>query len=427
VTTREPPGAGRDLSGGAGSSDRLVMLSADCHGGPKPEDYRPWLEERYHDALARYVSANRPLAGDRIKHRPGLRDRERRIAFATDPAFRIGELEAQGFVGEVVFPDPSDDNEIVFTGYFGQPGDYPADLYRAGLRAYNRWQSEVLDTERQMGLAVVPMDDPAYAATQVERAPAAGLRGVMPSFDGSDHQRPPLFDPAFDRMWDACAADGLVVCFHGGSGVPFRPDFDPTRKEQLAFAFETMFWPHRPLWHMILGGVLERHPDLKVLFAETHADWIPRALVVMDQRWELAGPNETCRRPPSEYWHRQGFVGAAPISHLEVARRHEIGVDNLMFGADLPHSIGPWTCATPYLQLTLGAAGVPESEVRAIVGGNLARAFGLDLTRLGAIAEHVGPAVEEVCTPPTDATWEQIPEYLRGPMTVQMDRQPLYV
>src|SRR5689334_13050274 len=98
------------------AAEWVMLISADCHGGPKPADYGPWIEERYVGDLARYVAENRPLAGDRIRNRPGMQDRDRRVAFATDPAFRLAELEGQGFVGEVIFPDPSDDNEIPFTG-----------------------------------------------------------------------------------------------------------------------------------------------------------------------------------------------------------------------------------------------------------------------------------------------------------------------
>ena len=54
-----------------------MLLSADCHGGPRPADYGPWIEARYREDLERYVAANRPLAGDRIRNRPGLQDRER--------------------------------------------------------------------------------------------------------------------------------------------------------------------------------------------------------------------------------------------------------------------------------------------------------------------------------------------------------------
>ena len=65
----------------------------------------------------------------------------------------------------------------------------------------------------------------------------------------------------------------LTVAVHLGDGSPHWVGDD-----EWAFAIvimETFFFAHRPLWCMVFGGVLERHPDLRVVFTESGADWVP--------------------------------------------------------------------------------------------------------------------------------------------------------
>jgi predicted TIM-barrel fold metal-dependent hydrolase len=246
--------------------------------------------------------------GDKVSAHRNVPDRDRRVAFATDLQFRIKELEAQGYVGEVIYPDEAADNEIPFTGYFGGPGPYPPDLYMASLRAYNRWLGESAVPGQQIGLMLLPLHDPAYAVEQVEGARDAGLCGIMPAFDGADRSTQ-LFDPKCDQVWAACAAEGLPVHFHTGSGAPWAI-FDFSPGAMGVNRFEGMLWCHRPLWQMILGGVLERHPRLKLVFAETFSDWVPRAFEAMDSAWARLDDHSLCPRPPSSYRCDQVFLGS---------------------------------------------------------------------------------------------------------------------
>jgi hypothetical protein len=88
----------------------------------------------------------------------------------------------------------------------------------------------------------------------------------------------------------------------------------------------------------------------------------------------------------------------------DMAARHEIGVDRLLWGADYPHHEGSY----PHnkLALRLLFSDVPEDEVRQITSLNAARVYGFDVDALQKHADRVGPTVEELATP---VTAEELP------------------
>jgi hypothetical protein len=124
-------------------------------------------------------------------------------------------------------------------------------------------------------------------------------------------------------------------------------------------------------------------------------------------------------RRPSEYWAEQGFVGSSIMTHYEVAHREEIGVSNMMFGTDFPHAEGTLGKTVEYLNYTFSGTDATERELRAILGENAARCYGLDLAHLQSLADAVGPTVEELMTPvdtpvddPETIMWANKPSFL---------------
>jgi predicted TIM-barrel fold metal-dependent hydrolase len=164
---------------------------------------------------------------------------------------------------------------------------------------------------------------------------------------------------------------------------------------------EGPFASHRALWFFIWGGILERHPRLRLVFTETGSGWVPKALRYMDWQWEYSAHRESelVPHPPSEYWQRQCFTGASIMTHHEVAVRHEIGVSQMMFGTDFPHPEGTLGKTVSYLNHVLAGTDITEAEVRAILGQNAARCYGLDMTYLQSLADKVGPTIESLIAP----------------------------
>ncbi len=220
---------------------------------------------------------------------------------------------------------------------------------------------------------------------------------------------PPLYAPDYEPIWAACEEVGLPVNHHSGSAAPDYGDYPAA---QAMFLLEVTWWAHRTLWHLLFSGVMERHPDLQFVFTEQGTAWVPDELTRLDYyagrlsgARGAAGSQEArfgealgeLSLKPSEYWARQCHLGSSFIRPNEVQMRDQVGVDHIMWGSDFPHLEGCWPYSRDHLRLAF--AGVPEHEVRAMVGENAARLYGFDLDALSRRADEIGPSPADVDTP----------------------------
>jgi predicted TIM-barrel fold metal-dependent hydrolase len=261
-------------------------------------------------------------------------------------------------------------------------------------------------------VAQILLNDVDAAVEEIHWIASAGLRGgiLLPGAP-EDSSLPPLYAADYEPIWAACAETGLPVNHHGGTGAPIPP-LQEHDAAGAVWVFETHWWAHRALWHLMFSGVLDRHPGLTLVLTEQAAGWIPELLRGMDVATErFADEGSALARfagkaasslslKPSEYWARQCYVGASFLRPIECEQRHRIGVDRIMWGSDYPHSEGTWPHTRAALRHTF--AGVPEDEVRSMLGINAARVYGFDLGALDRVAADVGPTVDEVATPLDD-------------------------
>jgi predicted TIM-barrel fold metal-dependent hydrolase len=159
---------------------------------------------------------------------------------------------------------------------------------------------------------------------------------------------------------------------------------------------------------MIFGGVFDRHPDLKVAVTENGVQWLPSLVRDMESFFDTHGGapvRSYLRHRPSEYVERHVYLGGSLMKRYEAEMREEVGVDRLMWGADYPHLEG----AAPVHRLVLRHVfgGLPEEDLRRILGLNAVELFGFDLGRLEEVAARVGPTVEDLAT---GVALEDIPE-----------------
>jgi predicted TIM-barrel fold metal-dependent hydrolase len=217
-----------------------------------------------------------------------------------------------------------------------------------------------------------------------------------------------------------CEERGLVVVVHAGFGTEwgsFFPviekiyndvvaaagttDYDALFEHADAVADESIdhyrnLLDHsvdarRPMWQMMLGGVFDRHPDLRLLPTEIRIDWVPPTLRHLDQAYEAQRADLPAKRRPSEYWQTNCLGGASFIHRSEVEMRYEIGVETICFGRDYPHPEGTWPLTSDFLRAAFG--DVPEAEVRLMLGENAIRVLDLDRQRLAQIAMRIGPPI----------------------------------
>jgi predicted TIM-barrel fold metal-dependent hydrolase len=222
----------------------------------------------------------------------------------------------------------------------------------------------------------------------------------------------PLYDPRFEPIWDVLDELELVANSHiaisstSTAPISIGEVPHPACVGPLTSA-ESFHRCRQILSHLIWGGVLERHPNLKVVFTEEGSDWVISMLRGMDHTYQASfvrpDIREAIPRRPSEYFQRQCYLGSSVFSRAEVEARDMIGRGKMMIGVDYPHHEGTWTGGTQkYLQATLGAARVPVDEARALLAETAISVFGFDESALRSVADRVGPLESEILTVPTE-------------------------
>ena len=180
----------------------------------------------------------------------------------------------------------------------------------------------------------------------------------------------------------------------------------------MLMLMEVPFFANRSLWHLIIGGVFERFPELRFVMTEQAVGWVPDVLARMDVYWgmftqngrvgELPAPPDLIPREPSYYFHRNCWMGASMPSPDEADAILRLGVDRVMWGSDYPHKEGTFPYTLESLQHTFHDWN--EADLRKVLGGTAATVYDLDLAELSSL--DIGPTVEQVATPlaetPTD-------------------------
>jgi predicted TIM-barrel fold metal-dependent hydrolase len=422
------------MSVDAGSEDdRLVVVSTDTHCGPSLEhDLRQYCPAALHDDFAHYVAAIEALrsGGPAQPTKTGEHEQRARVGVKShvtplalealartkacrgqaDPDGRHADMDADGVAADVLFAG-GQNGEVLAFQEFGLAGlDRPraGALMAAGNRIWNRWLAEFVAVapHRHVGVMEVPMFDVDLAIAEVEWGRANGLKAV--NLPAPKSHLPAYNEELYDRFFAVCADLDLPLVTHVGGG---DPPLGATGAGGYAVSmYETQWLSRRAVWQLIFGGVFERHPTLRFVIAECRVAWVAEALADMDSycRSDLVPALDHLSRLPSEYWATNCFNAGSFLAPFEAARRHEVGVANLMWGSDYPHAEGTWPRTRLAMHNTF--AGLPEHDVRAILGENAVRVFSLDGAKLTAIADQIGPTLAEISDPlPSEA----LPE-LRG-------------
>jgi predicted TIM-barrel fold metal-dependent hydrolase len=411
-------------------AERLMVISSDGHATARMADYRDYLDPEFRDDFDEFLvrhgrhqtenygwpvlEANRSrLDAEEFASFVERNGPTGRLQGSWNPARRIQELEREGVAGEVVFPDFGRPFELFPPVMLEQLG-YPPRTARevdAGDRAYNRWLSDFCAEApgRFAGMAVTEFDDVEGAIAEIRHAKELGLSGVvLPMFD----PKRPVYLEDFDPIWELLVELDMPVNTHIAISAITNAQVEVSKIPHPTLLFplgqpERLFRVRHLLTQLIWGGVLERHPGLRIVLTEQQSDWVIPALSQMDYAYEGSYLNRDVRdflpHKPSTYFRRQCFMGASVLSRAEVEARHEIGVEQMMVGVDYPHHEGMWNLGTQrYLQATFGAAEVPLDEARPMLGGTAMSVFGFDEAELRTVADRVGPTVEDVLSAPTE-------------------------
>lgn len=285
-----------------------------------------------------------------------------------NPVVRARDLLHDGIRGSLCFP--------TFPRFAGQRFLTSKDKTLADLcvRAYNDWMVEEWCTAvpgLYIPMMIGQLWDPYLMAAEIHRCAGMGVRAVSFPESTAPFDQPSFHTTHWDPVWQACVETDIAVCIHiGTSGRTLLPSDD------ASFSVAVALGPTNAqitFMDLLLCGILQRFPDLKVALSEGGIGWVPFALERVDRTWERhrywAELDDT---PPSEIFRRNIWVCVIDeIAGIEM--RDHIGVDRIMWECDYPHADTPWPNSQGEVRKIM--TGLPTEDVTAITHGNAEKLF----------------------------------------------------
>ena len=274
---------------------------------------------------------------------------------------RIKDMDIEGVWAQLCFPN--------FGGFAGSTffAAKDKDLAELCVSAYNDF---ILDEwcgyapDRQIPLMMVPFWDVEASVREIERTAAKGAKSI--SFVEAPHKLglPSYHTDHWDPILRSCAEAELPLSMHFGSGgMPkgLAPDGDMFISIAL-FGLNSMI----TTVDLLMSDVFYKFPKLKVALSEGGIGWMPYLLERTDYSWgrHKYWCDINSDKVPSELF-REHIYGCFIADRSGIEQRHRIGVDNILFESDYPHSDSNWPHTRKLLAEHL--ADVPDDEARKIV------------------------------------------------------------
>jgi predicted TIM-barrel fold metal-dependent hydrolase len=251
----------------------------------------------------------------------------------TDIKARLQAMDDEDIAVQVLYP----------TLFLAYPLSCNPPLVTALCSSYNRWLGDRLSgNERLKWAAVINLDDVPAAVREVREAKKLGAVAVMVLGTAGDN----LLDHLdFIPFFEAVADEGLALGVHVGWASPAINNLYTHIYPSGVIAF------HMPVLmaftSLISGGVLDRFPNLRVVFLEAGCMWVPFILDRLNHRFMNQGkslvqfipetaPHESL--PPIEYVKQGNLYFSTEVEDFILPQVIElVGEGQIVFGTDMPH------------------------------------------------------------------------------------------
>ena len=283
---------------------------------------------------------------------------------------RLRDMQMDGVDGDILYPS------IALRMFRYPDTGMLSDIFRC----YNDWLSEFCSSYPHIlkGIAMINVDDVPEGVEELKRAKGMGLAGGMISVEPQEDHR---YDhPDYEPLWASAEELGMPLSLHVGSNRTSGGSVRITLQGAASSKPEERTNIDSPvrlsLAAMVLSGVFERYPGLKVVSVEHGLGWIPYFKRQLDfvyrERTEQAQYRFKSDVLPSELV-RRNVLFSFQDDDLGIRLRDEIGVETLMWGSDYPHSESTFPKSQEVLDMIL--EGVSQDERDKIVGGNAASLY----------------------------------------------------
>jgi predicted TIM-barrel fold metal-dependent hydrolase len=378
------------------------LISGDSHWQPPAERWAQRVPEKYRDRLPKLVKLSN--GGDGIEEEDGRINYGGTGHFCSytpetfDPTVEHFDTEVGIGPAEQRLREQDVDGvdaEILYGGA-GTGSKHP-ELRQAFVHAYNGYLAEDYCSaapDRLLGIGVLANRGVHEDVAEMEHCKQLGLRAVLLGTFPSGEGHP---TPEDDRFWAAAIDLDMPITVHTSmsrrAGVrgefmikyPIEPegyDRPPIDLVDRMSRYGTRHCGCLELTQMIMTGVFDRFPQLKIYWAENQIGWIPIYLEQMDMIYDanrfwaqrLLGL-QPLQRKPSEYARDHAYWGFFD-DPIGVQLRDRVGVDHILWGSDFPHEVSRWPHSQEVMDEQL--AGVPDGERRKMLCENAISFFHLD-------------------------------------------------
>ena len=403
------------------------------HAGMPKELWPEYLDARFHELIPKlhednaiYPVATAMLAAKKTTGAPFEEHREiHRTGWhgLHDPVLRLADMDREGVAAEFIFHGDFRLGDLFHNGTNRQ---YPLEAWDAGARAWNRWAADTFGFALDRFLltaAVGPCVDMDAAVAEVHWIADHGFAATYGPHYMTHPDLPSLVDEYWEPYWAACAERGIAIVVHAGFGTAQGVVFKEIEKiYSTRRGSRRQYRPHGDArtcqrGHGRIGTLLLRlHEPQRRVAAPAVADDVrrrvrppprPQAHAHRDPRrldpGDAAPPRRGLRRAPRRH---SGEAQAERVLASQLPRRRVVHPQGR--GRDAPRDRRRDDPLRPRLPaprehvaahpewLRDAFAGVPEDELRLMLGENAIRFFGLDRERLAEIARRIGPTVEEI-------------------------------
>jgi predicted TIM-barrel fold metal-dependent hydrolase len=373
--------------------DDLILISVDDHIVEPPDMFSNHLPKKYAEEAPRLVHnpdgsdswqfrdvvipnvALNSVAG-RPKEEYGLEpqglDEIRPGCYNVDE--RIKDMNAGGIFSSICFP--------TFPGFAGRLfAIEDRDFGLALLRAYNDWHVEEwcgAYPARFIPMCLPVIWDAEACAAEVRRNAERGVHALTFSENPSVLGYPSFHDDYWAPLWKALCDTATVMNVHIGSSGKLAVTA-PDAPMDVMITLQPMNIVQAAA-DLLWSAPIKKYPDLKIALSEGGTGWIPYFLERADRTFEMHSTwthQNFGGKLPSEVF-REHFLTCFISDHVGVQLRHQIGIDNIAWEADYPHSDSMWPGAPEQLWDVLSDNDVPDSDINKMTHENAMRWYSFD-------------------------------------------------
>jgi predicted TIM-barrel fold metal-dependent hydrolase len=286
---------------------------------------------------------------------------------------RVKDMNAGGVLASMCFPS--------FPGFSARLFAACEDkgLALAVLRAYNDWHIDEwcgAYPGRFIPMALPVLWDPELAADEVRRVAAKGCHSVTFTENPATLGYPSFHNEHWDPLWRAACDEGVTLSIHlGSSGQILVTAADAPvdvmitlQPMNICQAAADLLW----------SRVIKNFPDIRFALSEGGTGWIPYFLDRVDRTYEMHRAwtgQDFGTKVPSEVF-REHFLTCFIADPVGINLRDMIGLDNIAWECDYPHSDSSWPESPE--ELAAVASDVPPDELAKITYENACRWYSFD-------------------------------------------------